>query len=125
MQDYTILIIGVAYTGLGTYSLWSYKKKLDRFHIEGYELIAIITEISGSSDYEKAFITYTAAGKEHTVELGYYSRSMRVGDKVKIYVNYANPQDYIYVGKGPVVLCSLFIITGIVVIITNWQCIIR
>ena len=120
MQKYFILLIGVVFIGLGIYTIWSYAKELNRFRIEGYEVIARITEISGMYDNRKAFITYTAADKEQTVELSYYSNSMRVGDKVKIYVNDTNPQDYVYVGKGPVVMCILFVLIGIVLVITNW-----
>ena len=125
MRYFLFLLMGVVFIWVGIYSIWSDVKKLNLFRIEGYEVIASITEISKSRDDERAFITYTAAGKEQTVALYYYTSSMRVGDKVKIYVNDADPQDYVYVGTGPIMLCVLMVFMGIVLVITTLQCIIR
>ena len=47
-----------------------------------------------------AWITYIAGGKEHTVKLDYYSYKMKVGDEVKLLVNYTNPEDFMFIGKG-------------------------
>ena len=124
MKKDVILLIGVIFIGLGIYAIWSYTKKLNRFRIDGYEAIATIVNISGMYDNHKAFITYTIEGNEYIVELNYYSNSMRVGDKVKIYVNSQNPQNYIYVGNAPIFIGALFIVIGIAMT-TIWLCYLR
>lgn len=113
MNDFPILLISLIFIGLGTYTILSYNKKLNRLRNEGREIIATIVEISGMRRNRKAYIEYTVEGKKQTVELSYYSDSMRVGGNVRIYVDTKNAQDYVFIGKGPVGMGILFIVIGI------------
>lgn len=120
MEIFAILSVSAAFVGLGAYVVWSYIKKLNRLRIEGSEVTATIVKISGMRKNRKAFISYTTAGNEYTIQLNYYSNGMKAGDTVKLYVNNNNPKDIIYVGKGPVVMGVLFVIIGAALPIV-WQ----
>jgi len=114
MEKLGILMLGIMFTGLGVYGLWSRIQKEKHLRIEGSEVIATIVQISGMRRNRKAWISYISGGQEYKVELDYYSERMRVGDPIKILVNNEKPQDFMYdSGKGPIILCIFFIILGI------------
>ena len=115
MSEFIAILMGFIFIIVGILAIRLHTLKLKRLRAEGLEVPATIIEIKGSRDYEKAIISYNVMGEQHTVELDYYSNSMKTGDKVIIYVNANNHKDFIYGGKSPIVLCAMFILVGIVV----------
>lgn len=72
--------------------------------------IASIANNDGSNDKE-VYVRYSADGKEYTGQLGYYSISMKVGDKIDIIYIKDNPEK-IAPAKTSVFLYIVFLIAG-------------
>ena len=121
MDKLALIIIGLIFISLGTYTILMYAKKQKRLSDEGHQVTARISKFTGRRKNRRAFITYTVNGKEFTAELDHFSNDMKIGDEISLYVDKTNPQDFVTSGKTPIAMGVLFMLIGIGVIVV-WLC---
>ncbi|MDR2531485.1 MAG: DUF3592 domain-containing protein [Oscillospiraceae bacterium] len=116
--------VGIILIVLGFGVIIKFTRKQNKLRDTGVEVMATIISIekdlSSMSEYgnniKSVYISYTIDRKEYRNILD-QPTSGKIGDKVKIYADIKNPNDFASAGKSPQIAGLITVIVGIVLII--------